>query len=110
MATTETTRNERLKAMLMRQRLAFFSKNRLTEEHDEAAIEAAVGKLLPMERLRFRRLKDALGRHERGEYGMCPDCRKEISEDRVEECPFDNIYCDTCMSARHASKRSKVFR
>jgi DnaK suppressor protein len=44
-------------------------------------------------------MDEAMGKLERGSYGVCEDCGKEIVEERLELVPFA-LYCVVCQTRR----------
>jgi RNA polymerase-binding transcription factor DksA len=49
---------------------------------------------------RIEELEDALGRAERGLYGVCEDCGQPIGIDRLEVLPF-TVFCIDCAPKHH---------
>jgi len=74
------------------------------EEAGSAALEKAAGEveeystLLPIEyslELRLKNIDLALGKIEKGEYGICEKCGKKISEERLKVSP-ESRFCLRC--------------
>lgn len=63
--------------------------------------------ILEMAAQRIEQVERAMGELERGTYGICLNCKKEISERRLRGLPFVRIClpCDTRTQARYVDER-----
>ncbi len=59
-----------------------------------SAVDADV-EVLQTERSMLEQINEALGRIERGEYGVCQQCAAKISEERLKALPYAPL-CVTC--------------
>jgi RNA polymerase-binding transcription factor len=59
---------------------------------------------LERKRRELRQVDEALGRLERGEYGLCEDCEAEIAEERLEILPFATR-CVDCERKREIEEK-----
>ena len=50
-------------------------------------------------------MDEAMGRLERGVYGICEDCGTEIDEKRLAVAPY-SLYCIECQNRREAREFS----
>jgi DnaK suppressor protein len=74
-------------------------------ESSEADIQEDIEfALIQMKSETLNKVNDALGRHERGDYGYCFECGEEIAEKRLRALPFA-VRCKECEEAKEVAER-----
>lgn len=119
MDTTKSTRHERLKKMLLQMRaesenrvrqewaqkraeVSNFEMRHPMDEGDLSNFELMEGIQYELLNVHYKTLKDvdlALQRLEAGTYGICEDCGRQISENRLRALPFA-LNCFECQEER----------
>lgn len=79
--------------------------DRATTEH-ERAVELTIRFRESQE---MKEIKEALGRIEKGQYGMCSHCGKPISQKRLLLAPMSRL-CIDCKAAMEARQRGRSWR
>lgn len=74
---------------------------------DELQLHRELGTLTVYDRERLRRIAGALRRIEKGNYGICVSCGREISEKRLEAIP-DAALCLECKRRRERDRHRRL--
>ena len=77
-----------------------------TEESSVADVQEDIEfALIQLKAETLSRINDALARLERGDYGNCVQCGREIAEKRLQALPFA-VRCKTCEEAREFAEQT----
>jgi len=82
---------------------------RFADPSDRAALESDRNftlRIRDREKMLVVKIKEALERIENGTYGICEECREDISESRLEARPVTTL-CVECKSRQEAEEKLK---